>query len=307
MIDDFQTDTSLQMVARVLSKEGQIPEFVKTASLDEFEQYQGRDGFALPHKRRLPCHTKVACYLSHLYFGLQQDRLPEYERKLAESRLAYFADLHEIRDEVQRVPALLRQEKPIEVGEVAAKVASNADRLPLADLIRFAREVKASGVKVAAGDYLSAWAFDDHFVDLPRSIASLTANYGHTRLFETLWNPHSKTASSAEALDSPTPRQLHAAVPEIFESLEETLSNLSRDALRSKIAGFPVYPEHVVKIATGQVYGESQLIPKLAKLDRLLGIELVEGPLNRPKNGWQDALEALSIDQARDVRDFMKD
>ncbi|GIW89740.1 MAG: hypothetical protein KatS3mg109_0172 [Pirellulaceae bacterium] len=305
MIDDFQTDRSLRLVAKFLAGGRSIPDFVKTASLDEFDDCQGRNGYALPHWKRLPCHSKTACYLSHLYFALQRDKLPGYERQLAESKLAKFAELHEITDEVAGIPAMVHKEKDSTVMDVAAKVASNVDRLPISDVIILARELKADGVKTAAADYLSGWAFDDHFVDLPYSIAVLKANYGQPEMLQGLRESRRRAKLAyygKDGYDAMTPRQLHEHVPMLLELTADTLPDLPRDLLRMKFAEFQTYPEHVVQLADGSIYPESKVIRKLAKWDRAFDLGLVEGPLKRPVDGWQDKLESLPVDQARKLR-----
>jgi len=83
---DF-TDDNLRLLINSGIK---MPDFVKASSTDEIRQPTRY--CALPGVGLFPCHTKAACWISHVYYYRQKDSLAPAEQQVAESNLTKWAD-----------------------------------------------------------------------------------------------------------------------------------------------------------------------------------------------------------------------
>lgn len=111
---DFSSDSGRQLLHKIAVKYA-IPNYVKTASTDSLELNSevGSDCAILSPTRKLPCHTKAACWLSHAYYLEQRDHidsaiLPQIERYLAK-RAAFWGIEDDIKQLAIREVELIKQ------------------------------------------------------------------------------------------------------------------------------------------------------------------------------------------------------
>lgn len=101
---DQQQDLGYQVLFS-LSRQGEWPAYVKQAvASDTMQPQQLPDrAYADPRKRRFPCHTKAATYLSWLYFLEHSDQLPAKEASAVRQRLIEFSQFWEMVPDIQQL------------------------------------------------------------------------------------------------------------------------------------------------------------------------------------------------------------
>lgn len=313
-IQDSQTDPALHLVAGYLQQQ-EIPDYVKKGDIESSDSFRGRTGFAQPQHRRFPCHTKVACYLSHLYFHSQIDMFTDAQRRSVQESLDHHATNYGITPQTSKIASFFEVEKKLSNRELSSKVASNAAQLPIADLVGYARgivEAEKSGDKTASVqpdvyNFMSKWAFDRQFVDLPMAVAILKRQHGKPEMFNDL---HAKRRKGIWQEDTPggklaaTPRQIYHHFPQLLEAIGKKLPMLSRDELRVKVAGFATFDEPVVELNGRWRFYEKDVLPILPKLHKLAGKPLVSDLLPTPLEDWQTNFE--SDPRSADILRFMQ-
>lgn len=298
IIQDSQTDPSLQMVAGYLQQDS-TPDFVRQGHVLSKDEISGRLGFAMPERRKFPCHDKVACYLSHLYFYQQADRFTDAQRRQIKSSLERHAVNYGIGEQTSKIAGFFDVQKKLEGGELAAKVAETAESQSVADLVEYAREITRSGgdgVKLAVNEFMSRWAFDAHFLDFPFAYASLKSQYGDSSMLNELKtirkSAHWQVPPSSKSWAASTPRQIHTAFPQIMESIVTSLPQLDRESVRKKIACFAAFDSPVICMLGRYRFKEADVLPELKQLHKVASNPLVSDLLPDPLPGWQEALEA---------------
>lgn len=288
---DLQNDPGLHVIAGYLDK---TPLYVQSANLDQ--EMTGRSGFAIPQNRKLPCHTKVACYLSHMYFHLQRDRLTDAQANTAEAALKRYAEMYGIAEDTQKIAEFFATEKSLSRRELTQKVAEHFDSISVEDTILYARELLKGvpNVKSAADAALVKWAFDRPFQDFELSAAKLLQSYDKP----TLYNHVQKTRKNLQFDDSAnlkvavTPRRVIEQAPQLLNALYKSLQPLEKEVFRTKIAGFPVFEEPVVMVGGIRCFRERDLLPKLAEINRVSAQPVLGSPLPDPVKGWQEIVES---------------
>ena len=174
---DHSTDKNLTVVYQ-LSKTVQLPDFVKSAKVDDTQIKElPNSAFADPVHRRFPCHTRADTYLSYAYFLKNASELPPTSRQITFSKLNDFINHWAIRTECETV-RIDHEKRGCELGQLPDDVfaivedvsgtkyralpllndkcvksasdhlTSYRDRYPLAWRIKAARKIAAQAEKL---------------------------------------------------------------------------------------------------------------------------------------------------------------
>lgn len=100
---DQQQDAGWQVLYG-LSQRMDLPAYVKQAAACDTMQPRGLPdrAYADPRKRRFPCHTKAATFLSWMYFLEHRDQLDAKEAESIQNRLLHFSHYWKISSDVAR-------------------------------------------------------------------------------------------------------------------------------------------------------------------------------------------------------------
>jgi hypothetical protein len=101
---DQVSDSGYTQLHEIHQLYGEMPEYVKSASVSETFSPQGltANSYADIIGKRFPVHTKAACYVSALYFIENQSQLPKSAKALVADRISKVAKQHGIFDDIQK-------------------------------------------------------------------------------------------------------------------------------------------------------------------------------------------------------------
>jgi len=284
-IIDFQTDPGLQAVFAHVARPD-LPEWVKTASLDEAIDCKNSQAYADLIRNRLPCHTKLACYLSHLYYESTKDSLPTNERTTIEGRLKKHAANYDIEQDVTNIAGWFVTEPKLAEAVITRRLIQNVNAFPIQDIILYARDLTAADKSTPeSSKFASDWSFDRQFKNLSYEMADLLRRCGKTEMFDSLYG---KTASTPLTI---TPRQSAAAFPAMASNVAKLLPTFTPSDLKSEFDKFASYEYPVLAVGNQIHLLESEVKKWVNVIDKLANIPLIDTGLPIPRRNWQETFE----------------
>ena len=284
-LQDPLTNQNLSMLAQFA---GEVPLWVKQASTESLHEEVPQSLFAWG--KRLPCHSKLATFLSRLYFEIQRDELGEKEAQQIDAKLAGFELQWDIDPkDVASAVGDIRRNKMIPTIEALGNALINkmagGQALPLGDIVRACRQLCENGStnpriqKLAA--YLPVKGFKQQIVDL-------VSAYG---------GEQSKTA--ATYLCSLSHKDAQDKFPELLDTIAASV--LGPRQFERKVASME-HQEHFDVRLAGYDYPRAQVLKALPKVAAMLNLPVMHGDIDLPVADWEQKIASFDLQTQRDIQ-----
>lgn len=292
---DIRSDNNVFRLRPIL-KEASLPQYVADAPLDQLgvDVEVPKASFASTADNTLPCHTKAACFVSTLYFDSQRPGLDSKRASEIEAKLASFRKLHAIEDaEIDPARSLVQAAVAPEptaqeqAYKLAALASRDANAIPAGDLIEASRELKTAG---ANAERVMQWCVDWPIADLPNHLQTIANN--------------AKVAGFNEFADKMRAETSRKQVDMIPEAARLLNANIPTRTLLSKLAELPRLQNHPLRIANHDIPHEKvqQALPKIASFT---DVPVYSDSLRIPRKNWESAIESATIEQQREVLEYI--
>lgn len=269
-IQDPITNQNLSLIGQYIDV---LPDWVKEASMEPLFDEVPANLFAADGA--LPCHTKLATFLSRAYFTVQQKQIERNRAEKIEAKLASFErqwriDPTEVEVVVNQIKVAQAIPTVDELGQQLLNKVAAGSNIQLDHLVVACRELVSQGCTLPR---VHKVAMITPVADFKAFIRDLARKHG---------NEQAKTAAAELLQSSHEAAQQHVA---------EVLSGINMDPRRfiSKIAALPEQEHFDVRIDAGD-YPRRTVIQQLPKIAAITGLPVICGDLDVPAANWESII-----------------
>lgn len=288
-IQDSLTNQNLSVLQQYV---GQLPGWVKEASMQDLQQEVPAKLFAYQGKR-FPCSTKLATFLSRLYFEIQRDDLNHTVQRDIDAKLSSFESQWgisqaEIDASIADIQANLAVPGIQAVSQQLVNKVASGTVIPCGELVRACRELVDQG---SENPVIHKYAMYEPLAGVPAFMRDLATRYGTE-----------DDIAAAAKLSKLSHRQIQTKIAEFLDRFDAKL--LTPKILDRRLSGLAKQASFDVLIA-GCHYPRERVVGALSKIAAVVGVPVTCGDFEIPAADWETKLAGLDLANQRRVQDLL--